>query len=51
MNSHNKPAQKVIRANNQRMELAIHSAQGLGATLKAVGLEMDVAQLSRGVLH
>ncbi len=51
MNSHNKPLQKAIRPNNQHVEVAFHSAPGLGATLQAVGLEMDVAQLSRGALH
>ena len=40
-----------MRANNQRVEVAFHSAPGLGATLQAVGVEMDVAQLSRGALH
>ena len=51
MNSHNKPVQKAIRPNNQPVEVAFHSAPGLFATLQAVGVEMDVAQLSRGTLH
>ena len=51
MNSHNKPVQKAIRPNHQRVEVAFHSAPRLGATLQAVGVEMDVAQLSRGALH
>lgn len=50
MNSHNKPAQKAIHANNQPIEFAFHSAQGLSNSLQAVGFEMDVAQLSRGRL-
>ena len=50
MNSHNKPAQKAIHANNQPMEVAFHSAPGLSNSLQAVGFEMDVAQLSRGRL-
>ncbi len=50
MNSHNKPAQKAIHANNQPMEVAFHSAPGLSKSLQAVGFEMDVAQLSRGRL-
>ena len=51
MNSHNKPAQKAIHANNQLMEVAFHSAPGLSNSLQAVGFEMDVAQLSRGRLE
>ena len=51
MNSHNKPVQKAIHANNQRMEVAFHSAPGLSTSLQAVGFEMDVAQLSRGRLE
>ena len=51
MNSHNKPAQKAIHANNQPMEVAFHSAPGLSKSLQAVGFEMDVAQLSRGRLE
>ena len=50
MNSHNKPAQKAIHANNQPLEVAFHSAPGLNKSLQAVGFEMDVAQLSRGRL-
>ena len=50
MNSHNKPAQKAIHANNQPLEVAFHSAPGLSKSLQAVGFEMDVAQLSRGRL-
>ena len=38
MNSHNKPAQKAIHANNQPMEVAFHSAPGLSNSLQAVGL-------------
>ena len=33
------------------MEVVFHSAPGLSATLKAVGFDMDVAQLGRGPLH
>ena len=51
MNSHNKPAQKAIHANNQSIEVAFHSAPGLSNSLQAVGFEMDVAQLSRGRLE
>ena len=51
MNSHNKPAQKAIHANNQPMEVAFHSAPGLSNSLQAFGFEMDVAQLSRGRLE
>ena len=51
MNSHNKPAQKAIHANNQPMEVAFHSAPGLSNSLQAVGFEMDVAKLSRGRLE
>ena len=51
MNSHNKPAQKAIHANNQPMEVAFRSAPGLSKSLQAVGFEMDVAQLSRGRLE
>jgi len=51
VNSHNKPVHKAIRAKNKRVEVEFHSAAGLGATLQAVGVEMDVAQLSRGALH
>ncbi len=51
MNSHNKPAQKAIHANNQPTEVAFHSAPGLSNSLQAVGFEMDVAQLSRGRLE
>ena len=51
MNSHNKPAQKAIHANNQPMEVAFHSAPGLSNSLHAVGFEMDVAQVSRGRLE
>ena len=51
MNSHNKPVHKAIRANNQRMKAAFHSAPGLGTTLQAVGVEMNVARLSPGTLH
>ena len=50
MNSHNKPAQKAIHANNQHLEVAFHSAPGLSKSLQAVGFEMDGAQLSRGRL-
>ena len=50
MNSHNKPAQKAIPANNHSTEVAFHSAPGLSNSLQAVGFEMDVAQLSRGRL-
>ena len=51
MNSHNKPAQKAIHANNQPMEVAFHSAPGLSNSLQAMGFEMDVAQVSRGRLE
>ena len=51
MNSHNKPAQKAIHANNQPMEIAFHSAPGLSNRLQAVGFEMDSAQFSRGALQ
>ena len=51
MNSHNKPAQKAIHANNQLMEVAFHSVPGLSNSLQAVGFEMDVAKLSRGRLE
>ena len=51
MNSHNKPAQKAIHANNQPMEVAFDSAPGLSNSLQAFGFEMDVAQLSRGWLE
>ena len=51
MNSHNKPAQKAIHANNQPMEVAFHSAPCLSKSLQAVGFEMDVAQVSRGRLE
>ena len=50
MNSHNKPAQKAIHANNQPMVVVFHSAPCLSKSLQAVGFEMDVAQLSRGRL-
>ena len=50
MNSHNKPAQKAIHANNQPMDIAFRSAPCLSKSLQAVGFEMDVAQLSRGRL-
>ena len=33
------------------MEVAFHSAPGLSTSLRAVGFEMDVAQLSRGRLE
>ena len=33
------------------MEVPFHSAPGLSATLQTIGIEMDVAQLSQGVLH
>ena len=33
------------------MEVAFHSAPGLSASLRAVGFEMDAAQLSRGALQ
>ena len=33
------------------MEVAIHSALGLSATLESVGFEIGVAQLSSGPLH
>ena len=33
------------------MEVGFHSAPGLSATLKALGFDMDVAQLSQGALH
>ena len=33
------------------MEVAFHSAPGLSATLRAVGFEMDVAQVSQGALN
>ena len=32
------------------MEVAFHSAQGLSASLKAIGFETDIAQLSQGAL-
>ena len=51
MNSHNKPAQKAIHANNQPIEVAFHSAPGLSNSLQAVGFEIDIAQLSRGRLE
>ena len=51
MNSHNKPAQKAIHANNQSMEVVFHSAPCLSKSLQAVGFEMDVAQVSRGRLE
>ena len=50
MNSHNKPAQKAIHANNHPMEVAFHSAPGLSNSLQAVGFEMDLTQFSRGRL-
>ena len=51
MNSHNKPVQKEIRPNNQRVEVAFHPAPGLGETLQAVDIEMDVSQFGRGALQ
>ena len=51
MNSHNKPAQKAIHANNQPIQVAFHSVPGLSNILQAVGFEMDIAQLSRGRLE
>ena len=33
------------------MEVAFHSAPGLSTSLRALGFEMDVAQLSRGRLE
>ena len=51
MNSHNKPAQKAIHANNQPMKVVFHSDPGLSKSLQVVGFEMDVAQLSRGRLE
>ena len=50
MNSHNKPAQKAIHANNQPTEVVFHSAPCLSKSLQAMGFEMDVAQVSRGRL-
>ena len=40
MNSHNKPAQKAIHANNHPMEVAFHSAPGLSNSLQAVGFQL-----------
>ena len=51
MNSHNKPAQKAIHANNLSVEVVFHSAPCLSKNLQAVGFEMDVAQVSRGRLE
>ena len=51
MNSHNKPAQKAIHANNQPMEVVFQSAPCLSKSLQALGFEMDVAQVSRGLLE
>ena len=33
------------------MKVAFHSATALSATLRRLGLELDVAQLSQGALH
>ncbi len=51
MNSHNKPAQKAIRANKQSMEVAFRSAASLSTSLQTVGFDMNVAQLSEGYLN
>ena len=51
MNSHNKPPQKAIHANNQSMEVASHSGASLSTSLQTVGCEMNMSQLSEGALN